>query len=132
MDRCVNAGISGALLSLFINLFSPVNLYFIPSFLAAVLFIYVSRLQTSREGLVTSLMTSVLSDGILNTLVATTFYVTGEPYTLTIDIGIVISFILSAIFAVLAGYIGVRLVGRVKPTQEMPQPQMPPTSIPPV
>ena len=133
MDRCVNAGISGALLSLFINLFSPVYLYFIPSFLAAVLFIYVSRLRTTREGLVASLMTFVLSDGIFNTLNNAIYYfTTSEPYILNVDIGIVVSPILSAFFAVLAGYIGVRLVGRVKPTQEMPQPQMPPTSIPPV
>jgi ABC-type glycerol-3-phosphate transport system permease component len=133
MDRCVNAGISGALLSLFINVFSPVYLYFIPSFVAAVVFIYVSRLRTTREGLVTSLMTFVLGDGIFNTLNNAIYYLTtSEPYVFSVDIVVVVSPILSAFFAVLAGYIGARLVGRVRPTQEMPQPPMPPQPIPPV
>jgi hypothetical protein len=137
MDRCVNAGISGALLSLFISLFFglflPVYLYFLPSFLAAIFAIYISRLGTTREGLVTSLMTFVLGDGIFNTLNNATYYLTtSEPYILNVDIGIVVSPILSAFFAVFAGYIGVRLVGKAKPTQEVPQPQMPPPPIPPV
>jgi len=137
MDRCVNAGISGALLSVFFSLFLgfilPVYLYFLPSFLAAIFAIYVSRLGTTREGLVTSLMTFVLGDGVFNTLNNAIYYfTTSEPYILNVDIGVVVLPILSAFFAVLAGYIGVRLVGKVKPTQDMPQPQMPPTSIPPV
>jgi hypothetical protein len=130
MDRCISAGIYGALLSLFINLFSPVYLYFLPSFLAAIFAIYVSRLRTSREGLVASLMTFIFGDGLSSTMVAATYYLTNEPYTLTIDIWIVLSPILSALFAVLAGYVGVRLVGRAKPTHEMP-PSLPPP-LPPV
>lgn len=77
-------------------------------------------------------MTFIFGDGLTNTLVAATYYLSNEPYTLTIDIGVVLSPILSAFFAVLAGYVGVRLVGRVKPTQGMPQPQMTPPPIPPV
>jgi hypothetical protein len=130
MDRCIIAGIYGALLSLFINLFSPVYLYFLPSFLAAIFAIYTSRLRTSREGLVASLMTFLFGDALSNTLVAATYYLTNEPYMLTIDIWVVLSPILSALFAVLAGYVGVRLVGRTKPTREMP-PSLPPP-LPPV
>lgn len=137
MDRCVNAGISGALLSLFISLFLsfilPVYLYFLPSFLAALFAIYVSRLGTTREGLVAALMTFILGDGVFNTLNNAAYYFsTSEPYTFVVDLGIVVSPILSALFALLAGYLGVLLVGRGKSTQEMAQPPMPPTSIPPV
>ena len=138
MDRCVNAGISGALLSVLLNLFLlgpllPVYLYFLPSFLAAIFAIYITKLRTTREGLVAALMTFVLGDGIFNTLNNAAYYFsTSEPYTFVVDIGIVVSPILSAFFALLAGYIGVRLVGKARPTQEMPQPPMPPTSIPPV
>lgn len=130
MDRCIIAGISGALLSLFINLFSPVYLYFIPSFVAAILFIYSSRLQTFREGLVTSFMTFIFSDAILNTFVGATYYLTNESYTFTIDIWVILTTIMSPFFAVLAGYIGVRLARRLKPTREMP-PSLPPP-LPPV
>ena len=131
MDRCISAGISGALLSAFISLFSPVYLYFIPSFVAAVLFIYASRLQTTREGLVTSLMTSVLGDGIFNTINnGAYFFSTSEPYALTVDIWVVLTPAISAFFALLAGYVGVRLASRLKPTREMP-PSLPPP-LPPV
>jgi len=128
MDRCIIAGISGALLSLLINLF--VYLYFIPSFVAAILFIYSSRLLTLREGLVASFMTFIFSDAILNTYAAATYYLTNTPYTLTIDIWIVLTTFISPFFAVLAGYIGYRLASRLKPTREMP-PSLPPP-LPPV
>ncbi len=135
MDRCIAAGISGALLSLLINLliitlFSPLYLYFIPSFVAAIWIIYSSRLQTLREGLVTSFMTFIFSDAILNTFVAATYYLANETYTFTIDIWVVLTTIMSPFFAVLAGYIGVRLASRLKPAREMPPPLPPP--LPPV
>jgi len=130
MDHCIRAGIYGALIAFFLNIVSPVYLYFLPSFLAAIFAIYSSRLVTLREGLVASFMTYVFSDGITNALVAATFYVTGEPYTLTIDIGIVLSPLASAFSALIAGYVGIWIVRRIKPARELPQPLPPP--LPPV
>src|SRR3990170_6921313 len=118
MDRCLRAGTYGALIALLFGLFSPVYLYFFPSFLAAIFAIYVSRLVTLREGLVASFMAYVFSEGILNAIVAATFYMTNEPYTLTIDIWIVVSPLASAFSALIAGYVGVWIVQKIKPARE--------------
>jgi hypothetical protein len=130
MDRCIRAGIYGALIAFSLSLVSPVYLYFFPSFIAAIFAIYVSRLVTFREGLVASFMTYVFSEGIMNAIVAATFYMTNEPYTLTIDIGIVVSPLASAFSALIAGYVGVWIVQKIKPARELPQSLPPP--LPPV
>ena len=130
MDRCIRAGIYGALIAFSLNLVSPVYLYFFPSFLAAIFAIYVSRLVTLREGLVASFMTYVFSEGIMNAIVAAIFYMTSKPYTLTIDIGIVLSPLASAFSALIAGYVGVWLAQKIKPARELP-PSLPPP-LPPV
>ena len=130
MDRCIRAGIYGALIAFALNMVSPVYLYFFPSFLAAIFAIFVSRLVTLREGLVASFMTYVFSDGILNAIVAATFYITNEPYTLTIDIWIILSTLASAFSALIAGYVGVSIAQRIKPARELP-PSLPPP-LPPV
>jgi hypothetical protein len=130
MDRCIRAGIYGALIAFSLSVVSPVYLYFFPSFLAAIFAIYVSRLVTLREGLVASFMTYVFSEGIMNVIVAATFYMTSEPYTLIIDIWIVLSPLASAFSALIAGYVGVWIVQKIKPARELP-PSLPPP-LPPV
>lgn len=129
MDGCIRAGIYGASLSLLFGLFFS-NLYFIPSFFATILMIYVSRLLTLREGLVTSFMTYVFSDGILTTIAAAIYFFTDEPYVLTVDIWVVILPLASAFSAIIAAYVGVRLAQKAKPVQELPQSLPPP--LPPV
>lgn len=130
MDRTIRAGVSGALIAIMINLFSPVSLDFIPSFFAAIFTIYIFRLGTLKDGLVAAFMTYIFNEGILSTLIAATYYLTNEPYQLTIDIWIVFSPIVTPITALIAGYVGVRLVQRMKPALELP-PSLPPP-IPPV
>ena len=44
MDQSIKAGVYGFLLAVVINLFSPIYLDFIPSFLVAILAIYIFRL----------------------------------------------------------------------------------------
>lgn len=130
MDKSIRAGISGTLIAIIINLFSPLYLDFIPSFLAAVFTIYIFRLGALKDGLVASFMTYIFTQGILSTITAATYYVTNTEYTLTIDVWIVLSPIVTAITALIAGYIGVRLVQRMKPARELP-PSLPPP-LPPV
>jgi len=130
MDRSIRAGVSGALVAVMINLFSPVYLDFFPSFFAAIFIIYIFRLVTLKDGLVASFMTYIFNEAILNTLIAATYYVANEPYQLTVDIWIVFSPIVTSITALTAGYVGVRLVQRMKPAPELP-PSLPPP-IPPV
>jgi len=133
MDRSIQAGISGTLLAIVINLFLPVSLGFfdfIPSFLAAIFIIYTFRLGALRDGLIVAFMTYIFNDGVLGTLTLAMLYVLNEPYELTVESWMIFSPIVTSITALIAGYIGVRLVQRIKPAHELP-PSLPPP-LPPV
>jgi len=121
MDRSITAGISGFLVAIVINLFSPVYLYFIPSFLAAILVIYFFKLETLKDGLVATFMTYIFADGILGTITLATFYFTNEAYpSFYVDAWTMLSPIVSAVTALIAGYIGVWVVQVTKPARELP------------
>lgn len=131
MDRSIKAGVSGFLLAVVINLFSPVYLYFIPSFLVAILVIYIFRLGTLKDGLVAAFMTYIFTDGILGTIVLAMSYFANEPYpSFDVDVWTMLSPIVSAVTAVIAGYIGVRLAQKRKSARELPP--SPPPQLPPV
>jgi uncharacterized membrane protein YdcZ (DUF606 family) len=130
MDRSIKAGVCGFLLAVVINLFSPIYLDFVPSFLVAILAIYIFRLGALKDGLVTAFMTYIFTDGILGTIVLATSYFANQPYgPFNIDVWTMFSPIVSAVTAVIAGYIGVWLAQKRKPAQELPAPippQLPP------
>jgi hypothetical protein len=120
MDPSMKAGISGFLLAVVINLFSPVYLDLIPSFLAAILAIYFFRLGTLKDGLVAAFMTYIFADGILGTIGLATLYFASEPYpSFNVDIWTMFSPIVSAVTAAIAGYIGVWLARKRKPAREL-------------
>jgi uncharacterized membrane protein len=130
MDQSIKAGVYGFLLAVVINLFSPIYLDFIPSFLVAILAIYIFRLGALKDGLVAAFMTYIFTDGILGTIVLATSYFANEPYpSFNVDIWIMLSPVVQAVTAVIAGYIGVRLAQKRKPARELPAPippQLPP------
>ena len=130
MDRSIKAGVYGFLLAVVINLFSPIYLDFIPSFLVAILAIYIFRLGALKDGLVAAFMTYIFTDGILGTITLATSYFANQPYgPFNIDVWTMFSPIVSAVTAVIAGYIGVWLAQKRKPAQELPAPippQLPP------
>jgi hypothetical protein len=130
MDRSIKSGVFGFLLAVIINLISPIYLDFIPSFLVAILAIYIYRLGALKDGLVAAFMTYVFNDGILGTMSLATYYFANEPYpSFNIDVWTLFSPIVSAVTAVIAGYIGVWLTQKRKPAQELPlspTPQSPP------
>jgi len=122
MDQSIRAGIIGFSLAIIINLFSPIYLDFIPSFLAAILVIYFFRLGALRDGLVAAFMTYILSNGILGTISLAILYFSNEPYpSFDVDVWTMLSPIVSAVTAVIAGYIGVWLSRKRKPLEEPPQ-----------
>jgi hypothetical protein len=132
MDRSIRAGISGFFLAIVINLFTSGLLYFIPSFLAAMLTIYVYRLETLKDGFVTAFMTYIFNDGILSTIVLATYYFENLPYEVSIDIWLVLYPIANAVTAMIAGYIGIWFVHKMKPTRKLPPPFPLPPPIQPV
>jgi hypothetical protein len=121
MDPSIKAGVTGFLLAVIISLLSPVYLDFAPSFLAALSAIYIFGLGTLKNGLVAAFMTYIFSGGILGTISLAMLYLANEPYpSINIDIWTMLSPIVSAATAVIAGYIGVRLAQKRKPTRELP------------
>lgn len=130
MDQSIKSGIFGFSLVVIINLFSPIYLDFISSFFVAILAVYMFRLSTLKDGLVAAFMTYIFSDGILGTTTLATLYLTNKPYTLPVDILTMFFPIVQATTTVIAGYIGVWLVQKMRLTRELPQPL--PPQLPPV
>jgi small-conductance mechanosensitive channel len=136
MDRSIKAGIFGFLLAVIINLssvfyFLPIILDFVPSFLAAILAIYIFKLEALKDGLVAAFITYIFNEGILDTIGLAIYYSMNKPYpSFSIDISTVFSPIVTSLTAVIAGYIGVWLAQKRKPAQE-PSPTLPP-QLPPV
>lgn len=130
MERSIRAGILGSVISVFIVQFIPYYLYFLPSFFASLIAIYFSRLNEIKDCLLAAFMTYFISSAVSNVVAAALLYASGEPYTLIIDISIVVSPLLDIVTAFLAAYIGVRLAQRAKPAP----PELPPTlkPLPPV
>jgi len=130
MDQSIKAGVYGFLLAVVINLFSPIYLDFVPSFLVTILVMYFFRLETLRDGLVVAFMTYIFNDGILNTMGLATYYFANKPIeAFSVDVWTMISPIVSAVTAVIAGYVGVWLNQKRKPARELPAPippQLPP------
>jgi pheromone shutdown protein TraB len=121
MERSIRAGILGSIVSVFITLFTPYYLYFLPSFFASIVAIYFLRLAEMRDCLLAAFMTYFVSSAVINAVAAALLYASGEPYTLVIDVSIVVSPLLDVVTAFLAAYIGVRVAQRAKPVPELPQ-----------
>lgn len=128
MDRSIKAGVVGFILAVVVNLFSPVYLDFVPSFVAAILVIFIFGVDKFKEGLVAAFMTYIFTNGILGTLFLAILYYVNEPYpAFTVDVYSVVSPILSAVTAVIAAYVGVWLAKMKKPQQTtLPIVQPPP------
>jgi len=77
------------------------------------------------------MLTAFFNEGILGTIDLATLYLANEPYpSFNIDIWMVFSPIVTALTAVIAGYVGVWLVQKMEPARELP-PSLPPP-LPPV
>lgn len=130
MDQGIRAGIIGTILTVIINISSPVYLDWLPAFIIVILVTYVYRVSTLKDGLVASFMTCIFNSGILGTLTLAIFYTSNEPYPqFTVDPYTMISPILTAISAIIAAYVGVWLARKRTPPPQKQQPT--PTDIPP-
>ena len=129
MEQSIKAGIIGTILTVIINISSPIYLDWLPAFIIVILVIYIYRVNTLKDGLVASFMTYIFNSGILGTLTLATFYTSNEQYpAFTVDPYIMISPILSAVTAVIAAYVGVWLAKKRTPPPQKQPPQ--PTDIP--
>jgi len=105
-----------------------VSFAFVPSFAVVILVIYVFGLASVKEGLLVAFMTYVFSDGITGTIILTDLYLSGKPYAFDIDPYILVLQLIYPLTAAIAGYVGVKLVQKLRPPTKETQP---PTSFPP-
>ena len=117
--RFLVAGLSGAFLSVFANLFSGVYLYFLPSFLASIIVIYIFRINRFREALTAALAVYIFADGIFGRFILGYLYINGIPYVVNEipQIWDVLSYVFSPISAFIAGYVGVKITPKTKGSQ---------------
>jgi hypothetical protein len=120
MDRSIKAGIAGLALAVIINLTISLPLYleFVPSFLAAIIAIFIFKIGTFKDGLVTTLITYFFNDQILNSIGLALYYLEKKQYILTVDMSAVFSSIIEAVTVIVAAYIGARVVQGMKPKKE--------------
>lgn len=131
MDRSIGAGILGIVLAAIINLsiIIPPPLDWLPTFIIAIIVIFIYRLSTVKDGLIAAFMTYIVSQGIVDTLILADYYTSNKTYSLTITAYLVPDPILTAISAIIAAYIGVWLARKRPQPPQKTQPQ--PTDIPP-
>ena len=134
MDQTFKAAILGLLLSILIISFSPVDLNFIPPFLVTIFAIAAYRISDLKDGLVVSFMIYLFTEGILDTVYYAGLYLSNEVFpSFTIDILTMLTPIIWAVTALIAGYVGVLVAKRLKPVQKsptsttLPPPPPPPT-----
>jgi hypothetical protein len=120
MDRSIKAGIAGLALAVIINLTISLPLYleFVPSFLAAIIAIFIFKVGTFKDGLVATLITYFFNDQILNSIGLALYYVEKKQYILTVDTSAVFSSVIEALTAIVAAYVAVRVVQGMKPKKE--------------
>ncbi|MEM1606727.1 MAG: zinc ribbon domain-containing protein [Candidatus Bathyarchaeia archaeon] len=108
-------GIMGAFLSLAISVLAgPINLYFIPSFISALLVIYFSRLSRLKDAVIVAMAIYIFTDAMLTGIFLGTVYVSNTPladyygdYMPTIVD--VLLYTVSPLMAIVAGYIGFKI-----------------------
>ena len=130
MDRSINAGIIGIVLTVFLSFSIPVGppLDFIPSFVVVIFVIYIFRLMTLKDGLIASLMTYLFDICIISAVSYASYYNEQFPGFLA-NVYWVLDPLIFAVSALVAAYIGVWLARRrAAPAQKTPQQS---TDIPP-
>jgi hypothetical protein len=134
MDRSIYAGITASAFAIVFNLLVP--LPFIPSVLVVISVIYVYGLASVKDGLLVAFMTYIFNDGIIGTIILTSLYLENKPYEVALDPYILLLQFFNPVTAAVAGYVGVKLVQKLKPATKETQPPSsfppPPQPIPPV
>lgn len=102
-------GLIGAFLSVMINTFSMINLYFVPSFLSSIFVIYIYRVNRLKDSLVSVFAVYLFADGIIGTLILGQYYVLNTSITITPEILDVILYPFSPISAFISAYLGVKI-----------------------
>jgi hypothetical protein len=130
--RILQAGLLGAFISVMIIFFTPpdVTLYFIPDFVAALFVVYLSRTRKYEEAITIALAVYIFTSTIINGLNYGTLFISNETWLdqpgfkeffeqvpTLLDVVMIIA---DPITAIIAGYVGTRLILRTQPREPKP------------
>ncbi len=118
MFRYIVVGLLGAFLSVTISFFFgdvlatiSNSFYFIPSFVASVVVIFVYRINDVKDSLIASLTIYLFAEGIIGALVLGQYYILQTPYEVfwEPEIWEVALYSFAPISAIMAAYLGVKI-----------------------
>ncbi len=125
--KSLQMGLLGAFLSAIILSFQPegINLYFIPSFVASLIVIFLSRTRKFDDALIIAMSVYLFADAIMGGLILGSLYATntslaelyGNSVPTLLD---VIMYVAHPITAFIAGYIGIRLTSKTRGKEPSP------------
>ncbi len=121
VTRLVTASLLGAMISVMITSSSSVNLFFLPSFIASVIVVFLYKMSRFEESLITSLAIYLFADGIMAATILGYCYMSQTPYAEFIsgwvpELWEVLLYGLNPISAFVAAYIGMK----ISPRRRMP------------
>lgn len=109
MDKLIKAGIAGFVIAVVVDLFSPVDLLFVPPFVASMIAIYFFELKAVKDAVLVALIIYIFSDWVWGSLGVIALLVSKQSITYTVDIWITLNQVLGPITALLAGLAGSEL-----------------------
>ena len=126
VTRFVAASLLGAMISVMIASSSTVNLFFLPSFIASVIVVYLYRMSRFEESLVTSLAIYLFADGIMAVTILGYCYMLQTPYATFIEDWVpelweVLLYGLNPVSAFVAAYIGMKISPRRRRMPTVPE-----------
>jgi ABC-type branched-subunit amino acid transport system permease subunit len=129
MDQAIKAGIFGVIIAVVINSLSPEYLYFLPQFIASIIAIYIYGIKTFKDGLLATFTTYLFTEWVVGAVIVAGLFAANEPYTLTVDMFVLLDQIFTTLTALIAAPIGVWLAKK-RPERATPPP--PPPALPPL
>ena len=123
VGRILQAGVLGAFISMMIQYFSPpgIDLYFIPSFLASLIVVYLSKAHKLEQTITIALCVYIFADAMVGGLVLGTLYAQGISLAMYYSVTFgnnppsaiyVIIYVVNPVTALIAGYIGSMLTSK--------------------
>lgn len=129
MEPVLKAGIAGVAIAFVITLFfAQENLYFIPSFVASIVVIYLFELKATKDAVLAAFITYIFTDWIFNGIPILLSMNETFTFTFTVDAWMVIGQLFAPITALLAGLCGAEMAKtrrRTTPTLQPPPPPPP-------
>lgn len=121
MDEITKAGIAGFVIAVVIDIFSPLDLLFVPPFVASIIAIYFFELKTVKHAVLVAFIIYIFPDWMWGSIGVVALLISGVSITYTVDIWLTLNQVLAPITALLAGLVGAELAERKRRATTLPR-----------